>query len=251
MRNFEFDELIEKAFSMGYEYALMEQREFGAVKKENKRKKREWLKKLGREKGWNWENDDNNGGLHYFDGYIAGKRAADKTEKGKSWKIDFDGDDVSAGRLLRKRNEDDSSSLNNRINRKGSQELNQKGKQRFVGKNSEKRDQGAIDRINRRSIENRKWDAKMARDKSIQEEQENAEKIFEAKRRLENIKDIRKKKNIKKAAAILGTGALVGTAAYGIKKYRDNRKAEKEERRRLEEENKALKEALELKNKNK
>ena len=44
MKKFEFNELIEKAFSMGYEYA---QKEFGAVKRENKKKKREWEIKSG------------------------------------------------------------------------------------------------------------------------------------------------------------------------------------------------------------
>jgi hypothetical protein len=41
------EELIERAFCEGYEYA---QKEFGAVKRENKKKKREWLEKLGKEK---------------------------------------------------------------------------------------------------------------------------------------------------------------------------------------------------------
>ena len=45
MNRFDFNELIERAFCEGYEYALEEQREFG--NKENKRKKREWLEKLG------------------------------------------------------------------------------------------------------------------------------------------------------------------------------------------------------------
>ena len=36
------DELIEKAFSDGYEYALMEQREFGVVKQANKMAKKAW-----------------------------------------------------------------------------------------------------------------------------------------------------------------------------------------------------------------
>lgn len=48
MKRIEFNELIEKAFSMGYEEA---QKEFGIVKRENKKKKREWLEKLGKEKG--------------------------------------------------------------------------------------------------------------------------------------------------------------------------------------------------------
>ena len=119
MKKFEFDELIEKAFSIGYEYALMEQREFGAVKRENKKKKREWEKSLGRD-----AKVDNNSGLNYLNGYIAGKRAADKTKKGESWRLDFDGDDVSAGRLLRKNENDNyiSQSLNDRINRKGEAE---------------------------------------------------------------------------------------------------------------------------------
>ena len=37
MKKTEFNELIEKAFSLGYEEA---QKEFGAVKRENKEKKR-------------------------------------------------------------------------------------------------------------------------------------------------------------------------------------------------------------------
>ena len=44
MKKTEFNELIEKAFSMGYEIG---QKEFGAVKRENKKKKRAWEIKNG------------------------------------------------------------------------------------------------------------------------------------------------------------------------------------------------------------
>lgn len=44
MKKTDFNELIEKAFSMGYEEA---QKEFGIVKRENKAKKRRWEAKEG------------------------------------------------------------------------------------------------------------------------------------------------------------------------------------------------------------
>ena len=52
MKRVDFNELIEKAFSMGYERA---QKEFGAVKRENKKKKREWEIKSGNLNKWSAE----------------------------------------------------------------------------------------------------------------------------------------------------------------------------------------------------
>ena len=240
MKKFEFDELIEKAFSIGYEYALEEQKEFG--NKENKRKRREWELKNGKK-----DEED----LSFYEGWLAGKKAAGKTEKGDAYRImGPEASKIAAARKKARLNEPYcSGTLNERINDKGKAEkdilLKNKEKQVFVGNNRDKRNNNSISRINKADLSFNRLKKKRAI------EAEEAEKLDKeiALYRLKNIKRIRTEKNIKRGAALVGGAALIGAAAYGIKKHQDKRRAEKEERRRLEEENKALKEALEMKEK--
>lgn len=230
MNRFDFNELIEKAFSMGYECALEEleeQREFG--NKENKRKRREWE----RQQGINARYDGNK--LSFDDGRIIGKRHAESGHE-----MEYDARNIAAARALRykeNREDRDWDSLNGAINARGTAEKNSfyknPHKQRYVGKNKEDRSDDYIKAINKQRIENRK---------NKIEESKIASKIDEIEK-----KDNGTKKNLKRAGAILGGATLIGAAAYGIKKHQDKKRAEKEERRRLEEENKALREALGMK----
>ena len=224
MKKTEFNELIEKAFSMGYEYG---QREFG--NKENKRKRRAWEIEQGIHARYDSDK------LGFDDGRIVGERHAKNGHM-----MEYDARNVAAARALRykeNREEGDWDSLNGAINARGTAEKNSfyknPHKQRYVGKDKESRSDDYINTINKQRVANRK------RDREWENEQKALNEIIE--------KNNKTKRNLRRAGAVLGAGALVGTAAYGIKKYRDNRKAEKEERRRLEEENKTLREALELK----
>ena len=225
MNRFDFNELIEKAFSMGYEYG---QREFG--NKENKRKRREWEIQRGIDARYDGDK------LGFDDGRIVGERHAKNGHM-----MEYDARNVAAARALRdkeNREDWDWESLNGAINARGTSEKNRfyknPHKQRYVGKDKEFKSDDYINTINKQRVADRK--------NKIEEKNSKIASKFD-----EIIKDDETKRNLKRAGAVLGGATLIGAAAYGIKKHQDKRRAEKEERIRLEEENKALKEALGMK----
>ena len=297
MKNFEFEELIERAFSIGYECALEEQKEFarsdyeGLTKRQKealRQRRRDYAINLNKirngfnEKIEDFDLDNNSldsltssaeivgGGIrtkvksttsrdgrngsgfkkahrgNYFGELLKQSEAASDlmrqnvekevkpgtSHKGKGHenapnsflniagkckgdlkKNERDRELRKNGRYFDKWKYEDGDYYLNEF--RNNEELNEKLKDYKKRKQTEREYAGLFDKIEAKEKERFK---------------------NEAERRLENIKNIRKKRNIKRAAALLGTGAAIGATAYGIKKYRDYKKAkQEEERKRLEE----------------
>ena len=220
MKRFEFNELIEKAFSMGYEIG---QKEFGAVKRENKRKKREWEAKEG-EKVLNGSSFvlnhrsilkkyDNIVKGNVNESYKAKQRAATRLERL----------DSRIKEALYRHKYSPDQNLNDLINLRGDAEMDSfyepngkhksNRKQKYVGKKSNEDEK----RFYIESLNNSKLDSIKA-DKMIKEE---------IKKNHSN-KGILDKKNLKRAGlALAGTAAAAGIA-YGAKKLYDKKKKKKE-----------------------
>lgn len=255
MKKYEFDELIEKAFSIGYE---MGQREFGAIKRENKKKKREWLAGLGgkyqkgnplretieNEKEGIARERQNNIIDKVFDGTFENVPDYDEILNKVSDKDAL----VSLGR----RNGDlylssgydylaGAKTLNHKINQRGEAEaddyldiynqnaLENYKKDKFINKikkDTEKLREKSerITRDMNESIENTK--------KSLDEA---ANRKMEAIDRLENIRKIRTLKNLKRAGLALAGIATTAGVAYGAKKLYDKKKKKKEQNKEKEE----------------
>ena len=261
MKRFEFNELIEKAFSMGYEYA---QKEFG--NKENKRKRKEW----------EWNEADKIGQKLIRDGVKMTKGDAIRAQRLKNVAETHGG----VGRYFDEENiphdiysdevldlftgEKKDRSVHHKINTRSiiknrSGKITKKSLQKGIEQDVIISDLGDVnnvhvnanryetmrtggkresteDFINRvkNKVKNLKKENEEA-NKKINEAFENTKKSFddiankkiEALDRLENIRKIRTKKNLKKAGlALAGTAAVAGTA-YGIKKLRDRKKEER------------------------
>ena len=287
MNRFEFDELIEKAFSMGYEYALEEfeeQREFarsdyeGLTKRQKealRQKRRDYAINLNKiRNGFNKKIDDFD-----WDGSLGSlTSSAEIVGGGVRTKVKSmtprDGRNGSGfkkahrgnyfGELL-KQSEAASDLMRQNVEKEIKPGTSHKGKghenapNRFLniaGKTMGDLRKSERDRELRKNGRFDKWkyadgdylnefrnNEKLNEKLKDYKERKQAERDYaglfdkiEAKERLENIKNIRKRRNIKKAAALLGAGTAIGAAAYGIKKYRDKKRKEREEeRKRLEE----------------
>ena len=208
MKRFDFNELIEKAFSMGYE---MGQKEFGAVKRENKKKKREWEIK--------------DGDLSYYGARkVAERKFAPKNRKGyipTNKEVDSISDeDVkihnSRGRIKYGGNNEEiiyrGRNINNIIDAKD-KKLKTDGRQKL----KEYMDGG------KRSLREYKEDGLL----SIINDPNS---IF---RRNKSTKSLKKKAGL----ALAGTAAAAGIA-YGAKKLYDKRKKAREEAKKNKEQNK-------------
>lgn len=231
MNKFEFVELIEKAFSMGYEYALEEQREFGIVKRENKKKKRKWLERLGKEetnyngqeevarnikdkKFWRLVNNHPLEALDYFGGPTREEiNSVNKTDG-----------NVNAGRHNVKYS---------RI-RSGKETINDVINERLERKGISDRD---LEIFNRGKIEDIKDAEKYD---FILEKSYLKNQLKNKKNKLEELeKELEKKKNLKRAKM-----ALIGTVAAGTglglaltaKKLYDKKKKKKQKEQNKEKE---------------
>ena len=221
MKKFEFDELIEKAFSIGYEYALEEQKEFG--NKENKRKKRAWESSLGKKILEKNELLDKNSTKDHIGRLRFLKKCREAIKNGgglsnipKDVKEFIDGvNDEDAFVNLGRLNNRDHSSDNTFV---GKYSLND-----VINQRSKKQANDDLDRYNKRilkdykGIKNNDWYL------GHSHLEDRINKIKELEEKEERLK------NLKKAGIILGTGAAIAGTAYGIKRYRDKKKKEKEE----------------------
>ena len=220
MKKIKFNELIEKAFSIGYEYA---QKEFGAIKRENKKKKREWEGKEG-EKVLNDSSFVLNHG-HKLEKYNNMKEGDVNESKAKQRAA------MRLERIISRSKEDlrrhkysPDQSLNDLINMRGDAEMDSfykpNRKQKYVGKESKNKTRAFYIK----SLNNSKLDS-IKVEKMIKEETK--KKNFN--------KDTSTKKNLKKAGlALTATAAIAGTA-YGAKKLYDKKKkkeAEKEQNKK-------------------
>ena len=215
MKKIEFNELIEKAFSMGYKYA---QKEFGIVKKENKKKKREWEAKEGEKV----LNDplfifDHGHKLEKYNNIKEGNVNESKAKQRAATRLER----IISRSKVRGDKYSPDQSLNDLINKRGDEEMDSfyepNRKQKYVGKNKKKR--FYIKLLNNNKLDFIK-----------------AEKMKKEETKKENFnKDTLTKKNLKKAGlALAGTAAVVGTA-YGIKKLHDKKKKREEEQNKKEE----------------
>ena len=205
MKKTEFNELIEKAFSMGYEEA---QKEFGIVKRENKEKKRRWEAKEG-EKVLNDPHFilDHGHKLKKYNNMKEGEakqRAATRLER-----------IISRSKVRRNKYSPDQS-LNDLINMRGDEEMDfyyePNRKQKYVGKNKNKTRDLYIKLLNNSKLDSIK-----------------ADKMIKEETKKENFnKDTSTKKNLKKAGLALAGTAAVASAVYGAKKLYDKKKKKKE-----------------------
>jgi hypothetical protein len=287
MRNFEFEELIEKAFSMGYECALEEQKEFarsdyeGLTKRQKealRQKRRDYAINLNKiRNGFNkkiedYDWDDSLGSLTSSAEIVGGGiRTKVKSTTSRDGRNGSEFKKAHRGNYfgeLLKQSEAASDLMRQNVEKEIKPGTSHKGKGHENAPNSFLNIAGKSKgdfRKNERDRELRKnggffdkWkyedgdyylnefrnneelNEKLKDYKKRKQAEREYAGLFdriEAEERLENIKNIRKKRNIKRAAALLGTGAAIGATAYGIKKYRDYKKAKQEEerRRKLEE----------------
>ena len=222
MKRIEFNELIEKAFSMGYK---MGQKEFGAVKRENKKKKREWLEKLGKEEtNYNGQekvaqriNDKEYWRQLKKNPFEAIKYIGGPTREQINSVSKTDGN-VNAGRY------------NIKYRRSGNETINDVINERLREKRGSDRD---LEIFNKKKIKDikdaEKYDFKL--EKSYLKNQ-----LKNKKNKLKE--ELEKKENLKKAGlALAGTAAAAGIA-YGAKKLYDKRKKAREEAKKNKEQNK-------------
>ena len=241
MKRIEFNELIEKAFSMGYEEA---QKEFGAVKRENKKKKREWLRNKG-------EKESNSFINQALGDNVFEKQKKLLNDRKKNPSISINDDDVFVSLGNKKKHSSKPSSgegINDIIH---NNELKKSGKNKsfdFDDYNDDLKYKYKIGKYKKTSPEENKFKNLKDKLKELSEENErinkNIQKSFEntkksfddianrrikAVDRLENIRNIRTKKNLKKAGLALAGTAAVASAVYGAKKLYDKKKEKKEQ----------------------
>ena len=233
MKRIEFNELIEKAFSIGYE---MGQKEFG--NKENKRKRKEW----------EWKEADKIGQKLMRDGIEMTKGDAIRAQRLKNVADTHGG----VGRYIDEKNiphdiysdevlnlitgKKEDRSVHHKINTRSiaknrSGKITKKSLLKGIEQDIAISDLGDVDNvhINANRYETMRTGGKRRGDFIKNNKKEENSNIK---------KDILDKKNLKKAGlALAGTAAAAGIA-YGAKKLYDKRKKAREEAKKNKEQNK-------------
>ncbi len=213
MKKFEFNELIERAFSVGYECA---QREFS--NKENKEKKRAWEILQGEKRIPLFNKNKTKSSIADLI-YLKKVRKALKNGSTLPQRVDIKVEDndalVNLGRIGNNKSNNDirytASSINDVINQRAN--ASDKNKLDIYNKDvlktykKAKEDDFYLDNTH---FENRLGKLK----KELKQEL-----IKKKEQRLEDLKKI---------GAIIGGTAIIAGTAYGIKKYRDKKKEKRE-----------------------